>query len=631
MILSEFLHRLYGVRRGGSGYVARCPAHDDKRPSLSLTEDSGRILIHCHAGCTTKQILDKLGLEFRDLYDKRITQPSRNSLGEPVVKAFRNEKAGFAWAPGPNVRKVHKVYPYKDENGALLYENVRYYPKDFRQRAYDENNRPVWNLGDVRRVPYRLPELIKAQKDGRDIFICEGEKDADALHELGFTATNLKGWKPEYNEYIHGQHVTIVQDHDKPGATMANEIARMILRSVASVKILDVWADRDMPDSSGPDISDYIRVCVQDEGLGAEEIKERICFMLERTDRWKQDVDVNRDNYFVVKSGNEWMEQAKTKPVARMLLGGLWYEGEVCMLFADTNVGKSILAVQAADAISRGTSVGPLKVECEAQKVVYFDFELTEKQFEARFSERDEYTNTTRNPFIFHRNFYRAEINPDTADLKGFTRFEDFLQASLDTTIVSTGAKVLVIDNLTYLRDETENARNALPLMKYLKELKSRHNVSILALAHTPKRDSTKPLSRNDLQGSKMIINFCDSSFAIGESHKIVGTRYIKQVKARNTEIIYHADNVLLGRIVKDVNFLRFDFSRTGAENDHLRVRKDKDVAELIRQAKELSSEGLSTRKIAETLGISHATVGRYLKLESKVDGTPSELQAETV
>jgi hypothetical protein len=62
---------------------------------------------------------------------------------------------------------------------------------------------------------------------------------------------------------------------------------------------------------------------------------------------------------------------------------------------------------------------------------------------------------------------------------------------------------VLIIDNLTYLRDETENARNALPLMKFLKELKSKHGLSILALAHTPKRDSSKPLGRNDLQGIK--------------------------------------------------------------------------------------------------------------------------------
>jgi hypothetical protein len=510
-----------------------------------------------------------------------------------------------------------------DKDGKLLYENVRYYPKDFRQRTFDDNGKPIWNLEGVKRVPYRLPELIQAQSDGRDIFLCEGEKDADVLRELGFTATSFKGWKREFNEYLTGRHVIVVQDHDKPGAVQAGEVAHMILRSAASVKVLDVWSDREMPDKSGLDISDYVRVCVQDEGLGADEIKDRLCSMIERTERWKQAVNLNTDNYFVVKSANEWMAQARTKPIAKKLFGEFWFEGEVCMLFADTNVGKSILAVQAADAISRGRSVGPLKVECEAQKVVYFDFELTEKQFEARFSERDDEQRTTSNPYIFHSNFDRAEINPETVDLRGFTRFEDYLNHSLDETILKTGAKVLIIDNLTYLRDETENARNALPLMKYLKELKQRHGVSILALAHTPKRDSGKPLSRNDLQGSKMIINFCDSAFAIGESHKEPGVRYIKQIKARNTEIIYHGENVLMATIVKDANFLRFDFRSTGVEADHLKGKSEKDVAEMVRRAKELSSHGLSNRKVAEKLGIAHTTVARYLNLEAQqvVDG----------
>ena len=92
--------------------------------------------------------------------------------------------------------------------------------------------------------------------------------------------------------------------------------------------------------------------------------------------------------------------------------------------------------------------------------------------------------------------------------------------------------------------------------MKYLKELKTKYGLSILALAHTPKRDASKPLTRNDLQGSKMLINFCDSSFAIGESAKEHGVRYLKQIKARNTEIVYHTGNVLLANVTKKGNFL---------------------------------------------------------------------------
>jgi hypothetical protein len=300
-----------------------------------------------------------------------------------------------------------------------------------------------------------------------------------------------------------------------------------------------------------------------------------------------------------------------------MLLGQLWYEGELCILFADTNVGKSILAVQAADAISRGVSIGSasgtLDVECPPQKVVYFDFELTTKQFESRFAERIEGSEFYANHYQFHPNFYRAEIDPDTTELDGFDKFEDYLSHSLNNTIVTSGAKVLIIDNLTYLRDETENASHALPLMKYLKELKSRYNLSILALAHTPKRDSSKPIGRNDLQGSKMIINFCDSSFAIGESHKEPGMRYIKQIKARNTEIIYNSENVLLANITKGDNFLRFEIVGTGSERDHLRTPSETNRVDLRTKAAELKADGRSLREIAAELNVSRATAGRYL------------------
>jgi hypothetical protein len=613
MILAELLRHLYGVRKGGNGFVARCPSHDDKHQSLSLTEDVGRILICCHAGCSTSAILNTLGLQFSDLFDKRIEAPSRSSLGEPVVKTIRDPQAGYVWVPNSNTKKIQKAYRYTDENGELLYENVRYYPKDFRQRAYDDAKRPVWNLDGVRRVPYRLPELIQGVAKGCDIFMCEGEKDADALRDLGFVATNLKSWKPEFNEFIKGCHVVIMQDHDVPGIAHAEEVASMILRDVASVKILDVWSKRELAEKGGPDISDYIRLCVQDEGLDSDSIKERISQQIERTDRWKQAVNPAKDNYFVVRSGNEWLLEAKQQRVPKMLFGEFWFEGEVCILFADTNVGKSILAVQIGDAISKGTDVGTIPVECEPQKVVYFDFELTTKQFESRFSERVEGSDYFINHYQFHHNFYRAEINPETNELNGFKDFEEFVNHSLDTTIVTSGAKILIVDNLTYLKNETENARNALPLMKFLKELKRRHGLSILALAHTPKRDASKPIGRNDLQGSKMLINFCDSSFAIGESAKHFGMRYLKQIKSRQTEIFYGPDHVYLASIVKETNFVKFVLCGFGNEFEHLRAQEDVDKQALAQKAKELSEAGMKYSQIAEQLGVSKMSVSRYV------------------
>lgn len=327
-----------------------------------------------------------------------------------------------------------------------------------------------------------------------------------------------------------------------------------------------------------------------------------------------EEIDDDFQSLFRIQTANQWINQAKLRPMPKMLFGEFWSENEICILFADTNTGKSILAVQIADAISKGESIGNLVIEAEAQKVIYFDFELSDKQFEARYAEKrglDEYFS---NHYEFNNNLIRAEIDPNADVEHRFGTFEDYLNFSLSHTIVKTDAKVLIIDNLTYLKNETEKAKDALPLMKYLKSLKSKFGLSILALAHTPKRDMSKPLTRNDLQGSKMLINFCDSSFAIGESAKDKGLRYLKQIKVRNTVANYDSENVYLCQIQKPGNFLHFEFLDLGNEREHLKDLSERDKSELIERAKFLHSEGKSTREIGEILHVSAMTVSRYLK-----------------
>lgn len=311
---------------------------------------------------------------------------------------------------------------------------------------------------------------------------------------------------------------------------------------------------------------------------------------------------------FKVQSANQWIEVAKTRPIPKMLFSEFWFEDELCILFADTNLGKSILAVQIGDSISRGIAIPGFKLETGAQKILYFDFELSDKQFETRYS------NQYKQHFDFPIYFERAEISTDAVLPENFTNIEDYLNHSFERAIIETGAKILIIDNLTYLRNETEKAKDALPLMKHLKALKSKYGLSILALAHTPKRDLTKPITRNDLQGSKMLINFCDSSFAIGESTSDTNLRYLKQIKQRNTESIYDADNVCVCQISKPYNFLQFEFVAFGTEREHLKLFTEKDKASIIEKTKELSQQGRSQRQIAAELSISLGTVNKYLK-----------------
>ena len=311
---------------------------------------------------------------------------------------------------------------------------------------------------------------------------------------------------------------------------------------------------------------------------------------------------------FTVKSANQVIDEAKNRPVPSKLFGQLWFEHEVCILFADTNVGKSILAVQIADGISKGCNIMGLEMGAAPQLVLYFDFELSDKQFELR------YIGVGGNHYKFSDNFKRVEVNPDVVDYPDGFDFEDYVKQSLEDAVLQYGAKIIIIDNLTYLSRETEKARDALPLMKWLKALGRKYNLSILVLAHTPKRDLSKPLNRNDLSGSKMLINFCDGCFAIGESTKDKTVRYIKEIKQRNVSVAYDGDNVIVCEICKPDDFLQFRFIGYGYESEHLRQIGDTERAALIDRAKDLSRKGKSQREIATELGISPASVNKYLK-----------------
>jgi hypothetical protein len=151
--------------------------------------------------------------------------------------------------------------------------------------------------------------------------------------------------------------------------------------------------------------------------------------------------------------------------------------------------------------------------------------------------------------------------------------------------------------------------------MKHLKSLKNKHNLSILILAHTPKRDFNKPISNNDLQGSKMISNFCDSAFAIGLSYSDSTLRYIKQIKQRNCEQIYHQDNICVCKLNKGLagNFLQFEFIEFDSEYNHLNINKDLDFEARKIEAKQLKAKGWTNVKIGEKFNVTEGAVRRWL------------------
>ena len=294
-----------------------------------------------------------------------------------------------------------------------------------------------------------------------------------------------------------------------------------------------------------------------------------------------------------LKSANKAMADASHKPDPKQLWLTLWSEGEVCCLFADSNLGKSIYAVQIATEIAR------------SRKVLLFDFELTDKQFQLR------YTDELGRPYDFPDNLYRVEINPDAISADNF---EDSIMANIEHCALRTGAKVLIIDNLTYLCNASEKGDAAGALMMRLMQLKRQYGLSILVLAHTPKRQSSEPITQNDLAGSKKLFNFFDSVFAIGRSAADHALRYIKQIKVRNGDFTYGADNVMLCSIEKLGAMLQFSPIGTARERDHLSEPSASAIEAARNRAKQLYAEGYNVRQIASEMGKGIATISRYLK-----------------
>lgn len=320
---------------------------------------------------------------------------------------------------------------------------------------------------------------------------------------------------------------------------------------------------------------------------------------------------------FTVEDGNRWMELGMRQPEAKMLFGEFWHQHEICILFADTNTGKSVLAVQIAESIARARAIDPFTSYAQPAKVLYIDFELTTNQFYQRYHQPPADAQQPPLPYQFSPNFYRASFN-QVADIpQGITAYNDHLLAGIEYKLHQVKATVLIIDNISCLQGGTESALVALRLMSSLKELKARHRLSILVLAHTPKRrNTTRPISTDDLHGSKLLINFADSAFAIGKSTADATLCYLKQIKQRNTQPVYHEGNILLGRITQPGNWLHFIFEGTAPERNHLQTPTRQYREQLAQQVNQLSATGLTQREIATQLNISLGVVNKYIKAD---------------
>lgn len=298
---------------------------------------------------------------------------------------------------------------------------------------------------------------------------------------------------------------------------------------------------------------------------------------------------------FIAKPASEWCMQAAERPDPVELWMSLWHEHEVACLFADTNMGKSIYATQIADAVAR-----------RGKRVLYFDFEMSDKQFQRRYTDE-----TDGSIYPFHPGFIRVEVDPSAIGADSVP----YIMAQIEREVAEQEAEVVIVDNISWLCNRAESGDAAGELMQALIALKRRQGLSVLVLAHTPKRAECSPLTQNSLAGSKRLANFMDAMFAIGRSGHVAGGagRYIKQIKVRSSEMAYGGDNVITATLAKDGNCLKFLHDGYSPELKLLESSTENgENSNRMESIARLRSEGKTQKEIAIELRMSKRDVNRY-------------------
>ncbi len=420
------------MKGGGGQWTALCPAHRDSHNSLSIsTGRDGRILFKCHAGCSVDAIVGALGLSVKDLFADRPQEKPQ------IVAAY--------------------TYP----SGA---QKLRYSDKRFSWRRPDGRGGWIYNRQGI---PH---SLYIAGRLGGAVFVCEGEKDADNLHRLGYDAASGEDgagpgkWRREYTEQLRGQAVCIFQDNDDIGRAYAQETATALHGVASSVQVLDiskVWPK--IPEHG--DVSDLIAKA------GTEKACELISKLIATTPKWTPPVDRTKPR--IVRACDVPYEPP------RWTIAPYIQRGKGTLIQADNGTGKTAFVCAIAAHVSTGRPLLDIPVETPGNVLllsVEDDLPVLRGRIEASGGNLDKCHFLTN---VAGLSFNSLEVEAAVKQVKARLVIFDPLQAFM-------GAKV-----------DMFRANETRPELAKLFEMCDRNDCACIIIAHTAKNAGDKsPVNR---------------------------------------------------------------------------------------------------------------------------------------
>jgi len=437
-------------RKSQIGYMALCPFHQDRTPSLSINTDKG--VWKCHAGCGAGGLLD---------FEKKFSSCDNETALSRISEIIGIQQLNLG-------QKPEAIYSYTDAFGKELFQVVRYPGKRFAQRRADGNGGWVYKTQDLKMVLYRMPEVLTAKQ----VIICEGEKDADNLtaavketnrHLAVTTCPRGAGkWQDQFSVYLAGKQVLILPDNDDAGRKHAELVATSAYRHAQGVKILALPG---LPEKG--DVSDYLAAHSSAELIAAAK----------GVPWWRPPEAVTS----LFMSASQFTEKATDG--VDWIMEGIVQRGANGMLIARPKAGKSFAVLDLALALASGQR--------------WLEFYIPKRVKTALVSREDHYGLTQQRQIKMarHRGLSSTEldgwlyINAKGLRPKIMLDYPDDVSA-LISDLKRYGTEFLILDVMRVLHGAEENDNTEMQkVIDVLNHIQTETNASICLIHHDNKRD----------------------------------------------------------------------------------------------------------------------------------------------